>query len=422
MLLDTPAGTQATLVLSRWGKVLRKREINEHFAPSFLEKISPLKVRGITLSMKVMLPVEIGASEGDDLQLVVELTTKQGPMSLRIKVDADPPHRILGLSIRPPGLTVAEALRDATADRDLDQLLAEKIGTYAESLKGDGVGASCAIYHKGATTVRAFGNVLGDSIFEIGSITKVVTAALLADMVAKGEVRLEGRVAEQLPPDASMPSGGEDITYLELASHTSGLPRLPVNLVPPDMSDPYSTFTIDALLDGLATTSITDRGSDEYSNLGYALLGQLLARIADVPYEDLVRTRIFGPIEMKDSYFEDVPDTRRVPGHSEGGGVPYWNLAAVSPAGGIRATASDVLRFSVARATSNDRNVSLGWVVEQTPNGEVLWHNGGTGGFLSFTGFHRDSATAIAVLTNTSDGEGPSAVAASVLGSLVASL
>ena len=137
----------------------------------------------------------------------------------------------------------------------------------------------------------------GDTIFEIGSVTKVFTSLLLADMVQRGEVALADPVAKYLPADVKVPErGGRVITLVDLSTHTSGLPRMPSNFHPKDPANPYADYTVEQLYQFLSSYQLTrDIGSQfEYSNLGGGLLGQALARRAGMDYEALVRSRIAG--------------------------------------------------------------------------------------------------------------------------------
>jgi len=123
--------------------------------------------------------------------------------------------------------------------------------------------------------------VAGDTIFEIGSVTKVFTSLLLADAVARGEVALDDPVSKFLPANVKVPErGGKKITLLDLATHTSGLPSTPNNLVPKDPSNLYADYTVGQLYDFLSSYTLPrDIGSQyEYSNLGVGLLGIALAR------------------------------------------------------------------------------------------------------------------------------------------------
>src|SRR5205085_8424519 len=109
------------------------------------------------------------------------------------------------------------------------------------------------------------------TIFEIGSATKVFTSLLLADMVQRGQVALDDPVAKYLPPTVKMPERhGRSITLVDLATHTSGLPRLPTNMTPKNQANPYADYSVEQLYQFLSNYQLTrDVGSQyEYSNLG----------------------------------------------------------------------------------------------------------------------------------------------------------
>src|ERR1700691_2756108 len=85
----------------------------------------------------------------------------------------------------------------------------------------------------------------GDTVFEIGSVTKVFTSLLLSDMVQRGQVALTDPVAKYLPAGVRMPQrNGKQITLQDLATHTSGLPRIPANLKPMDSANPYADYSV----------------------------------------------------------------------------------------------------------------------------------------------------------------------------------
>jgi len=270
--------------------------------------------------------------------------------------------------------------------------------------------------------------VNGDTLFEIGSATKVFTALLLADSVQRNEVELTDPVAKFLPADVKMPSrGGKEITLQDLATHTSGLPRLPENLAPEDVRNPYADYEPQQLYDFLSSYTLPrDPGASyEYSNLGAGLLGHALARRAKTDYETLVRTRILTPLAMKSTAIalREPLQRRLAPGHDEQRHVvPNWDLATLAGAGGLRSTANDLLLFlaaamrqtpttlapamtsllSVRRPTpAPNMQIALGWHVHQLADGrELVWHNGGTGGYRSFMGYEPKSGTGIVVLSN----------------------
>jgi CubicO group peptidase (beta-lactamase class C family) len=272
-----------------------------------------------------------------------------------------------------------------------------------------------------------------DTIFEIGSITKVFTGILLAEMAQKGEVRLEDPVAKYLPAEAAPPREGErQITLLDLATQRSGLPRLPENLAPADAGDPYVDYTPERLYAYLSKAKLeTPIGSTYgYSNLGVGLLGHALSRAGKSDYGTLVRERITVPLGMTVTALEVDPShaARVARGHDTAGAKPTpvppwtWNkTSSLAGAGGLRSTAREMTRFVAANAglvesklsaalrdTQQERSdagsprmgIGLGWHIRKSDAGAVVWHNGGTGGFHSFCGFDPATKTGVVVLAN----------------------
>ncbi len=271
------------------------------------------------------------------------------------------------------------------------------------------------------------------TVFEIGSVTKTFTATLLADMVRRGEVRLDQPVAALLPDSVRVPQkDGRAITLLDLATQSSGLPRLPTNLRPADVEDPYGGYTVADLyrfLDGY--TLPRDPGAQyEYSNLGVGLLGLALARRADTSYEALVRARIAGPLGMKDTRITLTSGERArlAPGHNAAGDtVANWDMATLAAAGGLRSTAHDMLRYleaalaadtmaPVARDLAMARlprrptpvpatRIGLVWMVRDGDDGvRVVWHNGETGGYHAFVGYQPGRRVGVIMLSNSATG------------------
>ena len=258
-------------------------------------------------------------------------------------------------------------------------------------------------------------------------ITKVFTAIVLADMVERGEVGLETPVRELLGPDALLPSrDGVEITPLHLATHSSGLPRLPDNFDPADPANPYADYTEANLMAFLASHHLTRPVGEsvEYSNLGAGLLGYALATRAGTDYETLVKSRVLEPLAMTDTAIDLTLAARQRPatGHDLSlEPVPGWDLPALAGAGVLRSTANDLLAFLEAnlgvresrlaaalRATHRSRrsfeppsmDIGLGWLIRTEHGREIRWHSGGTGGFRSFIGFDRDAGIGVVVLSN----------------------
>jgi CubicO group peptidase (beta-lactamase class C family) len=162
----------------------------------------------------------------------------------------------------------------------------------------------------------------GDTVFEIGSVTKVFTSLLLMDMVQRGEIALTDPVSKFLPLIVKMPErNGKKITLADLSTQTSGLPSMPANMSPKDpVNNPYADHTVDQLYQFLSDFQLTrDIGSQyEYSNLGVGLLGHVLALRAGSSYGDLVRSRISKPLEMSSTSIALSPDmtARLAVGHN----------------------------------------------------------------------------------------------------------
>ncbi|MBI3276066.1 MAG: beta-lactamase family protein, partial [Methylocystis sp.] len=267
----------------------------------------------------------------------------------------------------------------------------------------------------------------GETVFEIGSVTKVFTALLLADMAQRGEVALIDPVAKYLPKELSVPErNGRSITLEDLATHTSGLPRMPSNFAPKDPNNPYADYSVEQLYQFLSHYELTrDIGVQfEYSNLGGGLLGHALSRRIGVDYETLVQTRVAGPLGMSSTGITLSPElqNRLAVGHSatsEAG--RSWDLPALAGAGARRSTAHDLQTFveaalgftesPLARAFQAMLNVrrpssvpyseiALGWMIDKD-GADVVWHGGGTGGYRSFVGFVPKKRVGVVALSNT---------------------
>jgi len=171
------------------------------------------------------------------------------------------------------------------------------------------VGVAVGVFRGGQTWVMGSGTVgpagpsppAANTIFEIGSVTKVFTATLLAGMVEEGLLALEDPVQRNLPPAVELPMRGRPITLGDLATHTAGLPRLPHGFFLRSVRhrrNPYAWLTVDHLYAGLPSTRLRHEpgGRPRYSNLGYGLLGRVLALRAGRCYDQLVQERICRPL------------------------------------------------------------------------------------------------------------------------------
>jgi len=266
------------------------------------------------------------------------------------------------------------------------------------------------------------------ALFEIGSITKPFTATLLADMVARGEVALDDPVAKYLPTGTRVPERGtKAITLATLATHTSGLPRMPTNFRPADPKDPFADYTVARLYEFLSSYALTrDPGESWlYSNIGYGLLGHALERRAGTAYAKLLAQRLLDPLGMKETTvgFSPALQKKAVQGFDDAfAPAPMWDLGSLPGAGGIRSTAADMLAFAAANLSPDgDRlrgamraahvprvpmkegqHVGLAWMVARPGARPITWHWGGTGGFRTYLGLDLEARRAVVVLTNAS--------------------
>ena len=265
----------------------------------------------------------------------------------------------------------------------------------------------------------------GDTVFEIGSVTKTFTALLLAREVEAKTVSLDTPVATLLP-DFKIPSHhGKPITLGLLAEQFSGLPRLPGNLQPADLGNPYADYGRDRLKAFLAGYMLPrDPGAAyEYSNLGFGLLGEALAQHAKLSYSELLQREVLAPLGMQSSGAEltSAMRARLAPGHDEEGGVArHWHWDVLAGAGTLLSTGDDMSRYLQAnmgllktplaaamrlaheprRDIGGGDRIGLAWMTHHTAQGDVIWHNGETGGYSSFIGFTSDGRRGVAILTN----------------------
>jgi D-alanyl-D-alanine-carboxypeptidase/D-alanyl-D-alanine-endopeptidase len=319
----------------------------------------------------------------------------------------------------------------ALSDADIRGVLADRVDTYRRS-----VGIVVGIIEPQDRRMIAYGArapddprlLDGDTVFEIGSITKVFTALVLADMVRRGEVALTDPVGKVLPPEVKVPErNGQSITLQHLAMHVSALPRLPMNFRPKDAGDPYADYSVDSLYQFLSSHELRrDVGSRyEYSNLATGLLGHALARHAGMAFEELVRTRITQPLGLANTgiALSRGMKERLTPGHNEHlDRVPNWHLLALAGAGALRSTTNDLLAFLAANLGleksplaeamaamrsvrgprgEGGREMALGWMVSKIGDREIVWHNGATGGYWTFIGFDLKNRLGVVVLSNT---------------------
>jgi serine-type D-Ala-D-Ala carboxypeptidase/endopeptidase len=343
---------------------------------------------------------------------------------------------LLGLTLCAVGVAHAAGRTVAPSDSDIRQILLNRIDKEKQS-----VGIVVGVIDGNGRRVVSYGSLEkgdkrrldGDTLFEIGSITKVFTSLLLAEMAQRGEVKLDDPIAKYVPSGAKIPQRvDKQITLVDLATHTAGLPRMPANFRPRDPANPYLDYTDEQLYTFLSSYElIRDVGVKfEYSNLGFGLLGQGLARRAGGDYEMLVETRICEPLGMKSTRVTLTAEMeqRFAAGHSADlVTVSRWDIPSLAGAGALRSSANDMLNFlaaamgyshtslapafktmlSVKRPTGAPfLDTALGWTIDTRGGGEIIWKNGGTGGYRTFIGYAPRTGVGIVALSNASTSAG----------------
>jgi CubicO group peptidase (beta-lactamase class C family) len=266
------------------------------------------------------------------------------------------------------------------------------------------------------------------TVFEIGSITKVMTALMLADMAARGEVAVDDPVAKYLPPSVTLRERGRPITLLDLATYSSGLPKWPGDL-PPNWwanPNPLADYSVDKLYDFVSghVPKYEPGTHFEYSSLGFGLLGIALARRAGKSYEELLIERVCDPLGLTHTRVTLSADMQKHLAQAHDLDLrptPLWDfLPALQGAGAVRANVNDVTVFlkacmglhaplggSLARLLETRRptilagtDAGLGWFISSDGKEEIAWKSGLTGGFNTFIGFSTQRRRGALVLSN----------------------
>jgi serine-type D-Ala-D-Ala carboxypeptidase/endopeptidase len=264
----------------------------------------------------------------------------------------------------------------------------------------------------------------GDTVYEIGSVTKTFTAALLARAVLSGRVTLDTPVGQLLPSFKIPSRNGKEITLGHLATQHSGLPREASNLLPKDPANPFADYDAAKLKAFLATYQLPrDPGASyEYSNLGFGLLGYALAQLELTTYGAMTDEQILRPLgmTMTGTVFIDAMGAHLAPGHDDTGkaAANNWDFDALAGAGAIRSNANDMLRYLTANMGIDPPPLAAAMKLAQRPRSDmaktvriglawmttdkgIVWHNGMTGGYRSFLGFTADGRRGVVILVNT---------------------
>ena len=299
-------------------------------------------------------------------------------------------------------------------------------------------GLAVGVWHEGKARVFGFGSVTtpvgtrapdARTLFEVGSVTKVFTGTLLADAEARGELKLADPVNAHLPPDLRLPgANGAKATLADLATHRSGLPRMPGGLVSAllanDAENPYADLTRARLAAFVREVKVGEPGKNEnYSNFGAGVAGHALVRASKLAdFDALVRERLAKPLKLADTAeaLTGEQRSRLAVGFAKGEVTPHWDFATLPGCGALRSTADDLLTFARAqwgegdavavaacRAAQAKRAGDLGlfWNHTRLPDTKTaaIWHNGGTFGSRSMLVVVPSRKLAVVALCSSGD-------------------
>ncbi len=259
------------------------------------------------------------------------------------------------------------------------------------------------------------------SVFEIGSISKVFTSTILANFVIDEKINLNDNINGYLKTSFN---NDTEISFINLANHTSGLPRLPSNLdltkVNPE--NPYKEYKEKELEEYLTKhLELLNKEKYQYSNLGAGLLGYTLSKIENTTYENLLQNKIFSKFNM----YNSTSDINKIKGNlvkgldNEGNDVPNWELSVLAGAGAIFSTVEDLSQFAISQFDNSNKelkltrkktfevnenmDIGLGWYILKSQSKNFwYWHNGGTGGYSSSMVIDENTKNGIIILSNIS--------------------
>ena len=301
---------------------------------------------------------------------------------------------------------------------EADQNVGIVVGVLKEG-KGD-------IFYYGKTALSSNKAPSKSTIYEIGSITKVFTGLLLAQLELDGKVQLT-QTLEQFIPELKGKDAGK-ITLRQLVTHTSGLGFRPVNLEIKDYNNPYAQYSEKDLIKGLVEYQEQPGtlGVFQYSSWGHGVLGYVLGKISKKPYEELLKEKIITPLKLKDTTItlSSSQKSRAAQGYDEFlNEVGLRDHLIFQAPGALKSTPEDLFEFikfqlstknkkSIDKASlqaqqalekAEDRDIAYGWFIDQKSGSPVLWHDGSTNGYLSFLHVDKTNDTAYFMLTNTAN-------------------
>ena len=340
----------------------------------------------------------------------------------------------LGLSSNIAHAQVREHL-----EKEINKILKYDIHVDEEKVPGYVIGIlfrdSVYVFGYGSVDKNSAVQPNGNTIFEIGDVTKVFTGSLLQEYIKSGDLKYDDPLDNYLPkPVLSAAEGGEqnkhthDVTLLDVVTHTSGLPKMPheFGLKQKDVNNPYANYTTKDLISFYRDFSFPTAEEKSYlfSNVNFALLGEVLENKFNLPYEALLKEKILDPLDMQDTRIQlsETQTQRMAQGHSLAGlPVPNWEYQSFESSVGLKSTVNDLMKFVRAQLdqeqyydlhqslykTDIDKHTHVGkaWhVIKNKKYYDLIAHAGTTSGHRAFVGFIKETKTAVVVLSNSKTG------------------
>lgn len=331
----------------------------------------------------------------------------------------------------------ATVISQADKISPLDFYIDSLANSYAK--KGNTQSLAIATFHQNVYKTFFYGETADGNetlptettLYEIGSLTKVFTAVLLADLVTKDVIQLDDSIADYLPDSVASNPAIKGITFKELANHTSGLPRMADNwnsISGFNENDPYAAYDRSALFAFLKNFKATGQPGESYvySNVGFGLLGELISIITKKPYMQYLEETILHPLQLANT--TDKADAKKQQVvvkvyDKEGNETSIWNWKALTGAGGLKSTVKDLSLFAIEQFkmpenelqnamaltrqftffTPDNMDIGLAWHMSMLDGSIYFHHAGGTAGSSSFIGISPDTKTAVVVLSNAAE-------------------
>lgn len=302
-------------------------------------------------------------------------------------------------------------------------------------------GVVVGVYKDGRRFIKGYGTVKKEAavvpeattVFQIGSVSKLLTASLLQSLCDEDVVSMDATLDELLGTSMPLSPSAQSVTLRQLVTHTSGFPSIPKSLGDKasqmagnddPLLDPYSYLGPSFVFDYLATAEDKrEAGRFEYSNFGMGLLAHVLEVVTGRDYESLVQEKVLLPLGMTRTTITLAPEMKAqlAQGHTAKGlPTPVWTFAALAGAGAYSSNAEDMLtfiqasleehgpasqRFQKMRVPQFGGDFGIGWAQPAFlhrffGNRGVVWHNGMVGGYAAYLSIDEASKSGVVILTN----------------------